>query len=313
MTSQTYEKALETCIETALINSGYKQGKSTDFNPEFAVDTAKFWQFLETTQPEELEKLKDHRNWQRLILERLNRKIIKDGVISVLKKGISLDNAHLTLLNSLPYKDLNPQIRSDFQKNIFSVTCQVYYSKNNRKSIDIILFINGISVITLELKNPWTNQTVYNAKEQYKKDRDPQEPLFNFARCLVHLAVDTDEVYMTTHLEGKNTYFLPFNKGNNHGKGKSINPNCHKTAYLWTDILTPESLTNIIEHCAIFVVNNPDQQNRNIALEQIIKQAVNAELRRELDLYKRYASDPEFKRAFDQIIIAFLLNHQDVS
>ncbi|MGK7941118.1 MAG: type I restriction endonuclease subunit R [Crocosphaera sp.] len=263
MSSQTNEKALETCIETALINAGYEQGKNSDFNQEFAIDTAKFWHFLETTQPEELDKLKDHHNWQRLILERLNRKILKDGVISVLKKGISLDNAHLTLLNSLPYNDLNPQITADFEKNIFSITRQVYYSQKTQRSIDIVLFINGIAIATLELKNPWTNQTVYHAKEQYKKDRDPQEPLFNFGRCLVHFAVDPDEVYMTTHLDGKNTYFLPFNKGNNHGKGNPVNPNGYKTDYLWTDILTRESLTNIIEHFAILVTKK-DKKTKNL-------------------------------------------------
>ncbi|WP_107666678.1 type I restriction endonuclease subunit R [Cyanothece sp. BG0011] len=264
MPSETNEKSLENSIETALINAGYQQGNPKDFNREFAIDTAKLWQFLETTQPEELAKLKDHHNWERLILERLNRKILKDGIISVLKKGIYLDNAHLTLLNSLPYNDLNPQITADFQKNIFSITRQVYYSRNNRKSIDIVLFINGIPITTLELKNPWTNQTVYHAKQQYKNDRDPQEPLFNFGRCLVHFAVDIDEVYMTTHLDGKNTYFLPFNKGNNHGKGNPVNPNGYKTAYLWTDILTPESLTNIIEHFAILVTKK-DKKTKKIA------------------------------------------------
>ena len=254
MPSKTNEKALENCIENSLIADGYDQGNPADFNREFAVDTVKFWQFLETTQSDQLDKLRDRPNWQRLILERLNRKILKDGVISVLKKGIALDDAHLTLLNTLPYNDLNPQIEKDFEANIFSITRQVHYSDSNPNlSVDIVLFINGIALATLELKNPWTNQNVYNAIKQYREDRDPNETLFKFARCLVHFAVDPDEVYMTTHLTGKSTYFLPFNKGFNHGKGNPINPDGHKTAYLWEEILTRQSLANIVEHFAILV------------------------------------------------------------
>lgn len=263
MPSKTNETALENCIENSLIASGYQKGNSTDFNQEFALDSTKFWQFLETTQPEELDKLRDRPNWQRLILERLNRKILKDGVISVLKKGISLDDAHLTLLNSLPYNELNPQIQADFEQNIFSFTRQVRYSASNPNlAIDIVLFINGIAIATLELKNPWTNQNVYHAQKQYRLDRDPAEPLFKFGRCLVHFALDPDEVYMTTHLNGKNTYFLPFNRGFNHGRGNPINPNGHKTAYLWEEILTRQSLTNIVEHFAILVKQKEEKTNK---------------------------------------------------
>ena len=117
----------------------------------------------------------------------------------------------------------------------------------------MVIFINGLSIATLELKNPWTNQTVFHARKQYQTDRDPQEPLFQFARCLVHFAVDTDEVFMTTRLDSKKTYFLPFNKGHNNGKGNPPNPNGYKTAYLWEDILQPQSLTRIIEHFAKLV------------------------------------------------------------
>ena len=115
----------------------------------------------------------------------------------------------------------------------------------------MVLFINGIAIATIELKNPWSGQTVYHAREQYKKDRDPAETLLQFARCVVHFAVDTDEVWMTTKLDKNNTYFLPFNKGFNFGKGNPPNPNGHKTAYFWEDTLTRRSFTNIIEHLAI--------------------------------------------------------------
>ncbi len=249
MVSQTNEKALEDLIGNSLLNSaGYHQGSNQDFDRAFAIDTAKLWQFLETTQAEELEKLKDRPNWQRMILERIDRKIKKNGVLSLLKKGLSLDDAQLTLFYSQPYNDLNPQIQANFEKNIFSITRQLHFSTTEPTlSIDLVIFLNGLPIITIELKNPWTNQTVYHAKKQYSQ-RDFKEPLFNFARCLVHFAVDTDEVWMTTKLNGKSTYFLPFNKGNNNGKGNPINPNGHKTSYLWEDILTRTSLANILEH-----------------------------------------------------------------
>jgi type I restriction enzyme, R subunit len=258
MVSQTNEQALENCIERSLIEgSRYEKGNPADFDREFAIDREKFWHFLETTQPEELDKLKDRPNWQRLILERLDRKLKKDGILSILKKGLAIDSAHLTLLYSQPYNDANPKILENFEQNIFSVTRQVHYSESDPGlSIDLVLFLNGMAITTLELKNPWTNQTVYHAKKQYKEDRNPQEPLLQFARCIVHLAVDTDEVWMTTKLDKSNTYFLPLNKGHNYGKGNPPNRGIdgtggHKSAYLWEDLLTRQSLANIIEHFAI--------------------------------------------------------------
>lgn len=249
MVSQTNEKALEDLIENHLCDrSGYAKGNPKDFDPNLAIDTAKLWQFLQATQPQELAKLSDQPNWQRMILERIDRKIKKDGVLSVLKKGIAIDDANLTLYYSHPYNDLNPAIAANFNQNIFSITRQVHFSTENpTHSIDLVIFLNGLPLLTIELKNPWTNQTVYHAKKQYS-DRNPQETLFNFARCLVHFAADTDEIWMTTKLTGKNTYFLPFNKGNNHGKGNPINPNGHKTSYLWEDVLDRSSLANILEH-----------------------------------------------------------------
>ena len=231
MVSKTNEKALEDLIENHLLDrQGYTKGNPKNFDSNFAIDTTKFWQFLETTQPEELEKLRDRPNWQRMILERCDRKIKKDGVLSVLKKGLAIDDANLTLYYSHPYNDLNPEIAANFAENIFSVSRQVHFSTENPNlSIDLVIFLNGLPIITIELKNPWTGQNTYHAKKQYG-DRNPKETLFNFARCLVHFAADTDEIWMTTKLTGKNTYFLPFNKGNNYGKGNPVNPNGHKTS-----------------------------------------------------------------------------------
>lgn len=255
MVSQTNEAALETHIENALAKDGYCIGNPADFDREFAIDGKLFWQFLEATQPKELAKLKDRPNWQRLLLERLNKKIKKDSVLAVLKKGLDIDDAHFDLLYRLPYNDLNPEVLANFAANIFSVTRQVHYSESDTfKSVDMVLFVNGLAVATLELKNPWTGQNVHNAIKQYRTDRDPREPLFEFGRCLVHLAVDPDEAYMCAQLAGNDSNFLPFNKGFNFGKGNPVNPKSHKTAYLWEDILPRSSLTNIIEQFAKFTV-----------------------------------------------------------
>jgi type I restriction enzyme R subunit len=264
MVSQTNEQALENCIETALVEGArYEKGDPADFDREFAIDRDKFWRFLETTQPEELAKVQDQPNWQRLILERFNRKVKKDGILSVLKKGISINDADFTLLYSLPYNDANPAIRENFGRNIFSVTRQVHYSESDPGlSIDMVLFINGMAIATMELKNPWSGQNVYHAKKQYCQDRDPKETLLNFGRCLVHFAVDPDEVWMTTKLAQDKTYFLPFNKGFNYGKGNPPNPNGHKTAYLWEDILTRESLTTIIEHFVLLEGDKKDSLHK---------------------------------------------------
>jgi type I restriction enzyme, R subunit len=274
--SKTNEAALEACIERHLTGgtgdatsgsfpiaedpaayrtekgAGYLRGKHSDFNTEFAIDELKFWKFLESTQPAELAKLHYKADWKRQVLERLHRKLKKDGLLAVLKKGLDVDDAHLTLFYRLPYNDLNPDVTARFESNVFSVTRQVFFSKTDHKSVDMVVFLNGLPLATLELKNPWTGQNVNHAKRQYREDRDPKETLFQFRRCLVHFAVDPDEVWMTTKLDGKSTYFLPFNKGlpNGQGKGNPVNPDGHKTAYLWQDILTRQSLGNIIEHFA---------------------------------------------------------------
>lgn len=255
MVSLTNEAALETHIENALTKDGYCIGNPADFDREFAVDARLFWQFLEATQPKELAKLKDRPNWQRLLLERLNKKIKKDSVLAVLKKGLDIDDAHFDLLYRLPYNDLNPEVVANFAANVFSVTRQVHYSETDSfKSVDMVLFVNGLAISTLELKNPWTGQNVHNAIKQYRTERDPREPLFEFGRCLVHFAVDPDEAYMCAQLAGNDSNFLPFNKGFNFGKGNPVNPKGHKTAYLWDDILPRRSLTNIIEQFAKFTV-----------------------------------------------------------
>ncbi|MGQ1943969.1 type I restriction endonuclease subunit R [Ornithobacterium rhinotracheale] len=272
MATKTNEQALERCIEKALTGfcveeigenqlaepralyragNGFYVGNKNDYDPNFAIDKNRFWHFLENTQSEELEKLQRDTDWQRKILERLDRTIKKYGVLYVLKKGLRIDDAHLIFMYQLPMASSSQTVKENFERNEFSVTRQVHYNLENKlESIDMVIFLNGLPIATLELKNPWTHQTArVNAIKQYKNDRDIRQPLLQFGRCLVHFAVDTDEVYMCTKLNGKNSYFLPFNKGSlNHGKGNPPNKNGHKTAYLWEEVLTRESLANIIQH-----------------------------------------------------------------
>ena len=158
-----------------------------------------------------------------------------------------------------PASGMNQTSQALYEKNILSITRQVHYSLKNENSIDVVLFINGLPVATLELKNPATGQTVENAKHQYMKDRDPRELLLSFkSRCLVHFAVDTDEVWMTTKLDGINTYFLPFNKGNNGGKGNPVGSGTYRTSYLWDEVLQKDSLLDIIQR---FIHLQEDKKN----------------------------------------------------
>lgn len=277
MTSQTNEEALEAHIQKTLTGfdpkedhttegiaaedrelyrggHGYFSGSPDNFDATYALDTFHFWRFLEKTQEEELAKLKRHSDWQLRIKERFHRMVKKYGLLRLLRKGLNVDNANFTLLYPLPLASSSERINKQFEQNEFSITRQVRYSVDNpREEIDLVLFVNGIPLITMELKNPWTGQTAaLQGQNQYRFDRDTKQPLLQFGRCVCHFTVDTDECYMTTRLAGANTFFLPFNKGFNGGKGNPPNKGGHKTAYLWEEVLTRHSLTNILQHFVRF-------------------------------------------------------------
>ena len=227
------------------------------------MDTKLFWQFLEATQFKELNKLRDRPNWQRLVLERLDKKIRKDSVLAVLKRGLDVDDAHFDLLYRLPYNSLNPEVEKLFAANRFSLTRQVHYAiAEPMKSVDMVFFVNGLAISTLELKNLWTGQNFANAIRQYRDDRSPKEALFHFGRCVVHFAVDPNEVWMSTHIDGSQTDFLPFNKGNQNGKGNPPNPAGHRTSYLWNEVLRRQSLCNILEQFATFSTTKDKQTGK---------------------------------------------------
>lgn len=283
MTSQTNEAALESAIEKALTGTcleevigsgnaiqeaqtvgepaeiyrggnGFYIGHTNDFNAQYALDETRFWHFLEATQKEELEKLQRAADWKLKILQRYDRMVKKYGILRVLRKGLEVEDAHFTLLYQLPMASSSQIVKENFDKNEFSVTRQVHYNvENAQEEIDMVVFVNGLAIATLELKNQWTGQNArFHGIKQYKYDRDIRQPLLQFGRAVVHFAVDTDEVYMCTKLDGSKSFFLPFNKGHNHGKGNPTNPFGHKSSYLWQEVFTRESLANILQHFVRF-------------------------------------------------------------
>ncbi len=256
MVSKTKEENLEDLIEESLIEKGYVKGSSSDYNKKYAIDERLFWEFLESTQPEQLEKISYKPNYKIVIMDRLNKMIKTNKIVDVLHKGLKVEGAKFNLFFPYPNKNASQKEIDGFNKSIFSVTRQLYYSTENKNSIDLVIFINGIPIITMELKNEWTGQNARNnAVNQYKKDRDPKEPLLYFGRCIVHFAVDTNEVYMTTKLEKEKTVFLPFNKGNNEGAGNPVNPNGHRTAYLWEEILNKKNICDILNNYVALITN----------------------------------------------------------
>jgi len=264
MISDTSEKGLETLIcESLTGDAGYEPGRPEDYDREHAVDWAKLLAFLRTTQPDKLAALdvETEEPKRAQFLARLQGEIAKRGVIDVLRSGVRHGPAALDLFYGQPSAG-NPRAAELFAANIFSVTRQLRYSKDaTQLALDLCLFINGLPIATFELKNNLTKQTVADAVEQYKQDRDPRELLFQFGRCMVHFAVDDSEVRMCTHLDGKRSWFLPFNKGWNDGAGNPPNPQGLKTDYLWKQVLTKDSLAEILENYAQ-VLEEKDEKGR---------------------------------------------------
>ncbi len=253
--TDTTEAGLETLIVSGLIRNGWQYADSQNYDRRYCVDLVHLSKFLKATQPKVAEELQlDSENpVRRQFLARLDSELATRGVIEVLRHGIKHGKHDTILFYSSPSTD-NEKAQMLFRENRFSVTRQLRYSNDEtRRALDLGLFINGLPIATFELKNSLTKQTVADAIEQYKLDRDPKEPLFRFGRCVVHFAVDDSEVMMCTELRGKASWFLPFNQGHNDGAGNPPNPNGLKTAYLWETILTPRGLTNILENYAQIV------------------------------------------------------------
>ena len=231
---------------------GWSAGNHHDYNREYCIDLVQLRAFLYTTQPEAATALRltEDGPTRRRFLARLHGEISKRGTIDVLRNGIRHGSHDLELFYGTPSAE-NEKAKRRFQQNLFTVTRQLHYSQHDtQRALDIGFFINGLPVFTFELKNRLTKQTVSDAMEQYKKDRNPREKLFGFGRCVAHFAVDENEVHFCTHLKGKSSWFLPFNRGWNDGAGNPPNPNGLRSDYLWREVLTRRSLTNILENYA---------------------------------------------------------------
>ncbi|GAF24975.1 type I restriction-modification system, R (restriction) subunit [Moorella thermoacetica Y72] len=234
---------------------GWLPGDPADYDREYCIDLVQLAAFLHSTQPEVAEALDldNDSPTRRKFLARLQGEVSKRGVVDVLRGGIQHGPYRIELFYGTPSPG-NEQARALYEQNRFTVTRQLRYSRDEtQRALDLVLFINGLPVFTFELKNRLTKQTVHDAIEQYRRDRNPREKLFELGRCVAHFAVDDNEVWFCTHLAGKASWFLPFNKGWNDGAGNPPNPQGLKTDYLWREILTRESLTDILENYAQLV------------------------------------------------------------
>ena len=250
MPSQTTEKAFEDAIVSHLSNGGgYQLGDPANFSRELALDKTILLQFIQASQPQSWQKLSEIHGLtvESKFIQRLYQELEFRGMLDVLRYGITDYGVRFKLSYFKPASGLNPETLALYNQNLLTVTRQVHYSTRNQNSIDLLLSINGLPVATVELKNHFTGQDVENAKQQYGSDRDNHELLFQFKRrALVHFAVDPDEAWMTTRIDGSNTRFLPFNQGYHKGAGNPPNPSGYKTAYLWETIWAKESWLDIV-------------------------------------------------------------------
>lgn len=266
--SNTKESGFETLIVDWLVqHNGYEEGANSDYDKEYAVDETRLLRFLRDTQPTEVAKLgiDASKTKKRQFFNRLSSEITKRGIIDVLRNGVKIYPADLIMFYLTPTEN-NKKQHEMYQKNIFSVTRQLRYaSERSKLALDLCIFINGLPVITIELKNSLTGQCTADAVQQYKDDRDPKDILFSFKRCMVHFAVDDRTIEFCTKLAKQNSWFLPFNKGYHDGAGNPPNPDGIMTDYLWKDILTKTKLSRIIESYAQVIVDeDPETHKKSI-------------------------------------------------
>ena len=272
MSANISESGFEKIFTDYLVNNNdfkYKNYTATkDYSPKDCIDVNDMFGFIADTQPLELAKLQrnygdDH---QKKFLERLQKEINDKGIIEVLRKGVNDRDCKIKLMFFEPNSDLNPELIGLWNLNRFVVTRQLHYSTSNNNSLDMVILINGLPIITFELKNLLTGQSVRDAIKQYKYDRSSKEKLFSFGRCSVHFAMDTELVYMTTQLKDDKTRFLPFNKGYNNGAGNPPLVSGIRTGYMWEEILTKSSIGRIIENFAQIVT----EQKKDKTIKKLI-------------------------------------------
>jgi type I restriction enzyme R subunit len=240
------EDQFESFIEAQLLHSNYNKAEPALYNKDLCLLEPELIKFIKATQPKPYEKLQGQYGSQtdQKLSQRLHQVISKSGTLYVLRNGFEDRGSKFQLVYFKPSSGMNPDHQRLYEANQFTVVRQVRYSKVNENSIDLVIFLNGIPIITLELKNALTGQTNYHAEKQYKQDRDSKEPLLQYKRCLVHFAIGTERVSMTTRLSGHKTRFFPFNQDTINPP----NPNGFSVSYLWEDILQPDTLLDLLSN-----------------------------------------------------------------
>jgi type I restriction enzyme R subunit len=270
------EGAFETVIEATLLANGYVSQPAEGFDRDRAIFPETVLDFIRSTQPKEwkaLEALHGEKTGAQILTD-LTKWMDREGALATLRHGFKCYGKILRVAFFKAAHALNPELEARYAANRVGVTRQLHFSKTSEKSLDVALSVNGIPVASVELKNPMTGQTVDNALRQYRNDRDPREPIFEFKRrMLVHFAADTDTVFMTTRLAGSATHFLPFNKGHDGGAGNPPDPKgrSYRTAYLWEEVLQRDSLLDLlVRFVHLQVEEKRDDQGRKVKKETLI-------------------------------------------
>lgn len=302
MTTNTREIGFEEFIENHLIDKNkYIKRLPSVYDKTLCMDKELIMQFIQKSQEESWDKLAEQHGeyLEEKFFKRLDEEIKSQGILEVLRKGIVDHGVKFDLAYFKPETKLNEENQKLYDSNIFSVMRQIKYSEKNENSIDMVLFLNGLPIFTIELKNQLTGQSIKNGISQYRTDRDPRETLLLFKRCLVHFAIDTDLAYMTTKLNGLKTYFLPFNKGDNNSAGNPINSDGYKTAYIWENIWQKDSILEIIsQFVCLQKEEKEDEKGRKYETEALIFPRYH-----QLDTVRRLVNDAQEKGAGNNYLI----------
>lgn len=267
LTESNFEESI---TETLIENNGFFSAKPQDYDAELCLLPQTVIRFLQVTQPEKWKVYKDVTGGdaEAKVLRRIREVVERNGTLHLFRKGFDESGHHFEMCFFKPTSGMNPDIIKLYEGNVFHVMRQVKFSRETEKSIDMGLFLNGLPIFTAELKNKLTGQQVNHAKVQYR-DRDAKEPIFQFGRCFAHFAVDTDLVAMTTHVDGRNTHFLPFNMGNDGGAGNPPRLTGIATAYLWEEIWKRDSVLDLIQRF-IQVVDDVDKKGKKTGKKKLI-------------------------------------------
>lgn len=289
------EKEYQRYILDRLKDNGYKETKSINFDRYFAVDRIELFNFLEATQPEKMNNLRKiyKTDTENVIVATINTNetSLRGGRLHTLKKGVDVSNIHLDLMYTRPATSYNRELNTLYEKNIFSCSEEVWASDDER--IDIVIYLNGLSIMTFELKANTAGQSYKDAIYQYRMERNPKSRLFRFkAGSLVNFAMDLEQVYMTTKLEGPSTFFLPFNMGNGEGiqagAGNPVLEDKYSVHYMWDNILKKDSVLEIISK---FIFIEVKEKKDEISGKTQIKETTIFPRYHQLDVVRKILED----------------------